>query len=732
MTSPILNRPLFKNPFIQGYQDGGSVGLDNPFISEAEAADIERQYGSGPDTYQSPTGLTIRGSTSPVPRLLDPNTPPDPRGIESLVSTPQSPPSVTKKQSLWELISQRATPEQAADMRNDGLGDDLKRVERDPNNEVTGIAAQLFGSRFVDPAGTTDADEDMTYGDSNSRVGGKDQSLTDIFEWLDANKPEDQTLEEFAKSIGVRLTDQENPKNLAYDKWDYIRDISTGLLASKDDDFGGALGDAALYTMTNRGKAVEKSNDLRNSLALQKWETEQKDKRDLYKIKAEAMVAAYSAKPNDIKLLPQGLDVQKFPNGVTRTTHVVQPDSGMTPPSNTRFGPNGERLFDTFVTDHEYLPKQRRERLDKFMGELDKKLGDDDYLKNSVNWFATNTEFNGELLRRLSEDSPDLINQFMNSKDAMVRGIAEATADKDWVGAANASRALVNMDAATNSLFQDAYDGYVAVLTQPERQMLNEQIGKRARQLLRNDINRDWNQVDSIGTYIPQAAKEILNEVHWDETDGIIKFATEADAKQIQNIKEMIDDLGGDDRANRWFKFAWERGKQLDGSSLPGTPFQAGDKSSFWQLTQLEKLPETQRSQFLADVATTATKLTRQGYGEKEAGRTILNSILDSNVILGGSDLRFVPDLIEPGVTEATYRPPEVFYPEPILMDSNARAVNAKDLRDAGYMWNGFRNEFFKVDKNGRRHRANEALRTGKGAITYNWEPTNPVPFGTR
>jgi len=530
--------------------------------------------------------------------------------------------------------------------------------------------------------------------------------------WAEANKNDDETLDEFAKRVGIPMegdafSGEEN--NQAYGGWDWIRDMSAGLLASDRSNFFGALGEASVATNKKRDAADTRARKGRKDLATMKFKSDNDwDKLRFQQdelMKRAELTAASKNKAGPIYGKPMTSTV----NGVKQSMmQVIANGEELDPANLVHRGPYTYLLIredDRTADDDKHY-----ERLVKLGQQGDEYHAATDNIGVLAEGIALGTEYNGQMIarREQSKDLQSAMAEFNEKAPENFAKIQELIDDGNYRDMLSLTQGLQLTQGTMNTLRDIDKQGVFYGLEKDEKGMLIEEARKRTQKALKSQYNRENPEYISVPGVAREAMESVLRDVKWDKK-GKMMFAVDADAGTLQRGIEHTDKHTGGDRARQIFNVAginMSEYTQYDpqaGEMIQG-PFQAAGENSWINRSQYEQLPEPQKQQLDIDKATAATKLTGMGFDEERIFDDITNSIIEGNIVRGGEDAPlFFWD------QQSGYHRPKTWHVEPLtFISKNGNKVDTMALRTRKdpktgekqpLHWDGFKGQWYSKEK---------------------------------
>ena len=538
--------------------------------------------------------------------------------------------------------------------------------------------------------------------DQGNSTDGLDDTYKDF---MDSVQRPDETFEKFAERIGVDLKDK------PYSNWDYIRDMSAGLLASDEDSFLSALGDASVLSNKNRGKADDRAEDTRNSLAVAKWRSEddwdQLEAKEKYGLRKEALKA--KEKGLEIKTGPL-LSSGKNPDGSTYEVHALNSDPSSVPSENLVWV-NGKPALKSNTTDYKYLQERTYEHTSDYTKLVDDWVGSD--ISTDQMWQAgQGAEFNNELIIKYkdSDEGKALRRELMSSTEDAAQKLIDAIDNNDGQAADQWSRVLQNAGPAAAGLAKSYYTGLLAQMGPADLSAFKDEIRKRAIANFKENYNVNEPEAHSISKFLQPAIEEVVRGANYDEK-GVLMFA-KASPSQIKNARSNWDDLVGLDENNEFFNVAafnfdeYPEGHPLSGALTTESPLNRPDELALINKNQYELLQPLDQQQLLKTRSELSANLQRNfNMSESQALFDINNSIMDSNTIYGGEDTLNIPfitssenEMARLDLPKEYAHRPEIVYKDPNSGKIVSRVTN-EQLQEKGIIWNGFKKEYYTFKK---------------------------------
>jgi len=753
MGKGVLDRQLFtewwKNP-----------SFGNPYVQTSARNDINQNYGG-----VQPSG-TI---TSPV--LNQPQTPPTARqqvqeslpsekwGILPMVGYPNSDitygaePGMIDQGigALQEVVNDNITirPNTTEYDKTDPFrlrisrdgkevyryGQPSPNAEYDPTLEMEDVDAEPMGE-YETPTNDPVDESTGTGIDGLPKTPETPDVTTAEIEkrnFLEANKDPDETLEAFAERIGIPLSDK------PYSNWDYIRDMSTGLLASDDDEFLGALGDASLYSNKNRDTAYDADRATRNTLAIAKWKSEEEKEAaresHLSKIKLQEMKDAGTEIKNTLAPIGRSHVV----DGVKVTDREIV--SGYHGSPFEVILPNGSRVYRVDDTDVDAQEAKYFARKDDLINTIDIRIKSE-RMDDIIQARATDKTYQGIHLSqaRKTGELKALTKEMIANKIEGAKLVGELVADGKEANnaeiAAQLTSALEGGDRVFRSLYRDFQAGLYNNLNPSQQAMMKYHIGIKASDLATAAHNKNPKENYSADDFIMPATNWVMDHMKWDQK-GDDMFTFDSTTAQDETMRLIHGDSLGKDLGDYWWSSDMEAQElspydaRHDDTTYQ-TPYHTAGENSLWNLDQYELAKPEEQRRYLSDSSALLNKLEANAphIASDELGIDIKDAMMDANLLRGGEDKWWARN------NESRYEKPESWSIEPELVDPEGNVVSREQLRDAKYQWQGFmggdhkagKGHWFTYEKqNGiwRRKPLNEAFK----ALGYKFNEARSVKY---
>jgi len=515
---------------------------------------------------------------------------------------------------------------------------------------------------------------------------------SEVIDFLESNKDPEETLQEFAKRIGINLKDK------PYDNWDYIRDMSAGLLASKEDTFFGALGDAALLSNQQRDKAETGEDSKRSQLAVAKWKSDEDWKQ--LEVKNKALIDAATIKAggeNPLKLGPSLRTVDDGNGNKIEYKIIEKGKKGLDPKRIVEI--DGINTLAVTSVDKGVLQERKFTHMTAFNKEAEDWV-DSDRLDHQISYVGENTAWNENMLAKWkSTDSyKKTIVKLNDSKEDGAEKLANALEDGNAQEAFQYASALTQIGGVGKSLADAYYTGLLSQLSPGERNQIKTTILSETRKRMEEKYDPANPKSYVAWDFIQPATSYVLKNMKWDET-GTLKFDLGSTQSELNNFRSGLDAITGEDRNKEWWTWGWLNQQEfVDGDPRKElgweAPFNRPDESSIFNKNQWELLPEDQK-QDVENIGSNIISTLKKDFNvsEKQGINDILASITDSNSIGGGEDIWLWKN------QQSKLRKPKQWYVEPIAYDKNNKRRSVDELRKKGIMWNGFKGEWFTFQK---------------------------------
>jgi len=483
----------------------------------------------------------------------------------------------------------------------------------------------------------------------NAAVGG-----------IEASPKDRQTL---AEQLGIDLT---NP----YSTWDYIRDMSAGLLASDSSTFAGALGDAALLSNKNRAEAVAANKLMDAKIKLKKWEYE----KDLEIAGIKAAGAGEKGYQGGIS--KTAIDVVDPNTGVKTKWRMVTPEYAQSNPELVS-SPRGDGNY--YVTENASADNPQYER---FKGELEK--FSTEQREKVVEGIASEVEYQGDPLLKFDQDDDaatlygKAMGETQKIREERVALMGSDDRD-DQERVRNIDQMLINMpivQAANRKMLQS---GVFTNLKGGEKDKLDSFLRRKAWE----DYEVKGNMGNAEEAY-RAAANKYLPLINWG-IDGAGKWYTDISEAEYQAASSQFGDRVGEDLNDEWFNTNLTNlsSPPDDGLGGPASPFQLDDEVALFNKNQWGLLSNYDKGRVRADVTQLVTKIVKQSAGKittKQANDDVVRNLMIGRRLSGGEDrtnIAGAPDI------NSKYERFETWKFEP--------AGRRQGARDIGLYWDGQR-----------------------------------------
>ena len=501
----------------------------------------------------------------------------------------------------------------------------------------------------------------------------------------------DESLEDFAARIGINLNDK------PYSNWDYIRDMSAGLLTHSRDDgtFFGALGPAATKTNKYMREAERDEKQLHDKLAIAKWRSDEEWQKNIMKLNAADKLAKLKASKFEVKGKPITIDDGRG----TKTTAQLITGDWTKVPKHMLIWSGGRPFYETTEKNNAVMLKQKFDSVKDFNTTIS------DYVKTKnmqsmLDQFALGTSYGGEMISRLrdSDDYDDLMTDFRKGTSKLGQRLADLMADKnaDPDDISKLVASLRDNDAAEAAIKRRFLGGLYSQVLPSEKTELAQAIGKEARRTGDKAITNDPWAYQTPMDYITAATADIMGNAKWGlEPGDPAKFNPTQTEYDLQKFKSGWDTLTGEDDSNellntRLFNLA----EYTPNHSLYGT--KGGKhplKGSMFTDSKWELLKPEHKKAFFNDGSALSAKLQRDyGYTQKRADEDVMSSFIDSNSIRGGAD-----NFLVWNDYESSYTKPKQWFVEPDgYTDATGKYHTIDELRKEKITWNGIIGEWYK------------------------------------
>ena len=510
---------------------------------------------------------------------------------------------------------------------------------------------------------------------------------SEVIDFLESNKDPEETLQEFAKRIGINLKDK------PYDNWDYIRDMSAGLLASKEDTFFGALGDAALLSNQQRDKAETGEDSKRSQLAVAKWKSDEDWKQ--LEVKNKALIDAATIKAGDENPLKLGPSLRTVDDGNGNKIEykiIEKGKKGLDPKRIVEI--DGINTLAVTSVDEGVLQERKFTHMTAFNKEAEDWV-DSDRLDHQISYVGENTAWNENMLAKWkSTDSyKKTIVKLNDSKEDGAKKLAEALENGNAQEAFQYASALAQIPGVGKSLASAYYTGLLSQLSPGEQNQIKTTILSETRKRMEEKYDPANPKSYVAWDFIQPATSYVLKNMKWDET-GTLKFDLGSTQSELNNFRDAINESTG---TGIWNTIT---GGQMFSKNHPmnalgwETPWHSPDQNSIFSKSQWSLLSQDQKND-VHGMGSNITSILKKDFNltEAQANDDVITSLIDSNSVGGGEDS------IGWKNQQSKLRKPKQWYVEPTAYDGAGKRRSVEELRKNGILWNGFKGEWFTFQK---------------------------------
>lgn len=489
-----------------------------------------------------------------------------------------------------------------------------------------------------------------------------------------------ESFDKFAKDIGVDLSDPYTP-------WDYISDLSAGLLASNDNTFLGALGDAALLSNKNKRASESQQKDLKAKLAMAKYQND--NAWDIARYKADSKWssdALTNLKGTNIKLSTTGMPSITDEGG--KTHQLVQITEGA-----DQLAANGAPIFNyngvpvMYKRDmDEYKLEQRvHTRHQKQVTGITNFMSKPEVYDKAVKNELRKHMYKGNLLWGATK-SDEYIDALQQARDAGLEGIeqfAEAVEDGRGQDAYYFLQSAEGAPRLMKALKSATEEGLWTTLSEGEEGRFNELIQEEASRLALEAVGKNQTKSYDPVKFVRQAMRNVIPKINWD-IQGEGKWNLDITEAEHVAGQEITGDIVGKDLIGSIFntdlfdKAEWPKDDPRSGAVL-----QLENELAMFNKNQYSLLSDYDKGVLASDVAEFSRKIAQAtGIDTETATNDLWSSMLTKDVVSGGEDI--------PGGTNlpAKYRPFKTWKVEP--------AARRQQARDNGFLWDHERGVWWK------------------------------------
>jgi hypothetical protein len=490
------------------------------------------------------------------------------------------------------------------------------------------------------------------------------------------------SLKQFAKDLGVDLGN-------SYDAWAYIRDMSAGLLASDDNTFLGALGDAALLSNKNRATMDAAQKELQAKLAMAKWKNEQDWAKVKYKGAVDLAEAGLRSKGTAASYTmgsPVTLDKKL---GATISFVPITKGADAAFASNVKvvnhpeYGLGFIKQEGDSLSVKKYIQEQTKETI----GRIDESFKAEGFDTTLEKYLMRQDPYNNTPILKVSNDYKDQVINIMKGNEEAAEGYLEALEDGDPQAAEAYASSLGMSGQIIKQLQLVNREGIWTEQSDSDKDSIKQLIESWSRRLAKADIamNPTAPNYRDADDYNIAAMNLVLPNINWG-VEGPGKFRIDLSEKQLKSALSDSDAVFGTDFANDPFVF------ELLNFVEPIIP--GGDTSIMYNKGETEWLNKTQegllndynRQALRADHASNREHIARKMNDRmtpEEVGQDYLQEVFRTRAVGGGEDV------LGPNNESAKYIPLRTWFPEP------GNSKTRKERIDKGYIWYGTEGYWF-------------------------------------
>ena len=559
---------------------------------------------------------------------------------------------------------------------------------------------------------------------------------------------------DYEKELGDLVSDK------PYSNWDYIRDMSAGLLASKSPSFLSGLGEASLHSNANRDKAESANDALRAKIKIastnskdawaklefaeeNRWDAAQAASKSRYesesgkeaarveaarllaaakvlaasnlayekkeaatlKLKAEKIAAGLDTETdvefNDLRhtktSMVDGVEVKETLSGIKKGWENVPP-SMLTQVEGKWFAANN--AIDVAAAD-----QRQWDSTDTLYKTIQERMAKPETMYQYTQGLAEGTMVEGQrLLAR--KDSPEY-------KEFMVKLRKSKTELIDLYTAAISSE---DPDGRDIQSFSTALQGFPLVQAQYKKMMASgpmaemsqsdftnggmmDAIGVEAHRLVEKAMRENPRAHYNPQEFIKNATKNMLVNADFNQK-GPDRFLSSVGANNLNAAKDASNEIRGGDEEDYWFTFAMSNME-----NYPESHPQAGKAivDSFGNRPDENSFINKTQWGLMGDQGRTEVN---RGIGQlattimRKTGFDQARVIDDiNNSIIESNSVFGGEDSIGWNNDESKFYHPDKVYIEPkMYKDGQGRKRPTSDLRSQNYTWNTFKGEWFTYD----------------------------------
>ncbi len=541
-------------------------------------------------------------------------------------------------------------------------------------------------------------------------------------------------------------------KDKPYSNWDYIRDMSAGLLASDNPSFLGALGEASLSSNANRSKVVSENDALNAKLKVasanskeawakldftekNRWDAAQASAQSNFntaqarveaaKLIADAKVLAASTKKGDeieaarlladaaalkvgskVKYNDMKQTVIEMVNGAEVTTVLRGVESGIEniPPQFLRRIDGKYYAVETSV-NNAGASNRIYTKAATLHRDVQESIGKSTNLYNYAQGQAEGLSSNGQRLHVL-KDTPEYLefNKKLRKSGTKLMDLYTAainSTDPDGNDIRNFSAALASQPQLEAQYKNLLASGPMAEMS--EKDFTNggmlDAINSRANSLVETAMKdhpyRHYNPQD----FIRQATNDVLANADFTLT-GPDRFLSTGSRSTLGDVEDLANEMYGGDEENFFFTFAatnmqnYPPSHPKAGRAIINSIGNRPDENSFINKTQWELLGKSGRNEVNREIGLVTDEIVREtNFTKKRVIEDLYNSTIEANSIYGGEDV------IGWNNIESKFYHPEFVYIEPkVYKDANGVEQPTSNLRSKNHAWNAFKGEWFTYD----------------------------------
>jgi hypothetical protein len=488
---------------------------------------------------------------------------------------------------------------------------------------------------------------------------------------------------DYAKELGGLVKDK------PYSNWDYIRDMSAGLLASKNPSFLGGLGEASLDSNANRSKAVSDNNALDAKIKIASLDSKDAWTKIKYKQAVDLELTKAAAVAKGAPEFKKGTVIKtevRTTNGVEDTwitrTFINPSDRNSIPIGQQRQLENGTWVWDEIKSNNSKVEARRHTKGEDLQSNINTYMGKPESLDAHVNSVGRLYDYKDMPILGLKDSDAynTWIGKIMEWDSDIANQIQSSIDDGDGQATQSFINSKLQLSGLASSGRRLLESGPLSELSGDERKAMTPVISKLSKQMARQAWSQDPGGDYSAAQFVDKALRYMIPRIKWD-LSGDEKFEMGLSEKQIVDETETFDDYTGQGAFNM------QRGTDnyyfADNYWQP--TFQIAGESQVFNKTQWDLLGRKGQSEVKLDSGRIKDRLTRNFHiPAAQAEEDVMHSFIESRSIWGGKD--------EWGSENSapSYQPPDNWKVEPQYFDNIGDPYDVEDLRANKILWNGF------------------------------------------